>query len=224
MSLHIVLLIAIFIFAYYFFRLVFTNQNSDQTRRKRSGNNVNKQNKNPEIHKEIKSSDYDRFILVRRTTMHHLNEQIKEFSSIFHNEEPIQHDFLIAEYANWKIVKVGAEMSFYEYHNLTCWFHGYDDNPENPEMSFSYAKSNIDPLESYLCHLDVNNKFGDTMIGAFAGGDSFYIYIPDAYDETGNLTISNKYHLSYAKTVDYIKLKGLDISAIDTCNFVHFKI
>ena len=174
--------------------------------------------------KKIKSEDYSRYILTKSTTENYILKGIKEYGELSGNEEFNVYNFEIAEYGNWKIIKVDPSISFYVYHNLVGWLSGYEESTEIPELSIGFSKNKTDSQEDYLFFLDPENEYGDTQIGTFKNGKSFSIYLPEAYEEYGNLTIKKEIQVSMKENVDYLSEKGFDISDIETLKYTVHKI
>jgi len=174
--------------------------------------------------KEINGKEYDRLILTKNTTESYITKAIKEYGELSGNEEYEIYNFGIAQHGDWKIIKVEESLSFYVYHNLVGWLIGYEENPEIPELSIGYAKNKTDPEEDYLFFLDPENQFGDTQIGAFRNGKSFSIYLPEAYEEYGNLTIKNEINVSMKENTEFIAEKGFDTEKVLSLNYAEHKI
>jgi hypothetical protein len=174
--------------------------------------------------KKIKSEDYNRFILTKSTTESYILKGIKEYGELSGNEEYKIYSFGIAEYEDWKIIKVDQYISFYVYHNLVGWLSGYEENKAIPELSIGFSKNKTDSQEDYLFYLDPENEYGDTQIGTFRNEKSFSIYLPEAYEEYGNLTISNEIQVSMKEKTDYIIEQGLNISDIGSLKYTEHKI
>jgi len=174
--------------------------------------------------KEIKSEDYDRFILAKSTTESYILKGIKEYGGLLGNEEYKIYNFGIAEYGDWKIIKVDQPISFYVYHNLVGWLSGYEENTAIPELSIGFSKNKTDTQEDYLFFLDPENEYGDMQIGTFRNGKSFSIYLPEAYEEYGNLTIKKEIQVSMKENVDYISEQGFNISDIESLKYTEHKI
>lgn len=178
----------------------------------------------PKVSKKIHSEKYDRFILTKNTTEEYILSMIKEFGEISGNEEYQIHSFGIAKFGDWILIKIGPSVSFYEYHNLIVWLLGYEEIPEIPELSIGFAKSKTDIGQNYICHVDAENEHGDTMIGAFHNGKSFSIYLPEAYEEHGNLTISDNVKSSMEENIDSISKEGFNISKLMSVTYIEHKI
>ncbi|MDN3593485.1 hypothetical protein [Zunongwangia endophytica] len=174
--------------------------------------------------KKINSEDYDRFILTKSTTESYILKGIKEYGELSGNEEYKIYSFGIAEYGDWKIIKVDQSISFYVYHNLVGWLSGYEENTAIPEHSIGFSKNKSDSQEDYLFFLDPENEYGDTQIGTFRNGKSFSIYLPEAYEEYGNLTIKKEIQVSMKENVDYISKQGFNISDIESLKDTEHKI
>lgn len=176
------------------------------------------------ILKKIKSEDYRRYILTKSTTESYILKGIKEYGELSGNEEYEIHNFGIAEYEDWKIIKVDPAISFYVYHNLVGWLSGYEENTAIPELSIGFSKNETDSQEDYLFFLDPENEYGDTQIGTFRNEKSFSIYLPEAYEEYGNLTIKKEIQVSMKENVDYISEQGFNISNIESLKYTEHKI
>jgi len=173
---------------------------------------------------EIQTNEYSRMIFAKSTTEKYLIEMISEFGEISGNEEFQLHSFWFAKLGDWHIIRVGETINFWTYHNLVGWFHGYGENPTPPEYSIGFAHNKIDSAFDYIFYLDPNNINGDMGIGAFRNGKSFFISLPEAFEECGNLTITEDFNLPWNEIVDFILQNGLDISKINLLNFVEYKI
>ena len=188
-------------------------------------NKANEQEKlTPGTLKKIKSVEYSRFILTKSTTESYILKGIKEYGELSGNEEYKIYNFGIAEHGDWKIIKVDQSVSFYIYHNLVGWLSGYEENTAIPELSIGLSKNKTDSQEDYLFYLDPENEYGDTQIGTFRNGKSFSIYLPEAYEEYGNLTIKKEIQVSMKENVDYISEQGFNISDIESLKYTEHKI
>lgn len=174
--------------------------------------------------KKINSKEYNRFILTKKTTENYITKGIKEYGELSGNDEYKIYNFRIAQHGEWNIIKVEESISFYVYHNLVGWLTGYEENPNIPELSIGFSKNKTNSQEDYLFFLDPKNDYGDTQIGAFRNGKSFSIYLPEAYEEYGNLTIKNEIQLSMKENIDFVAEQGFNISEIDSLKYTEHKI
>ena len=174
--------------------------------------------------KKINSEDYNRFIVTKSTTESYILKGINEYGKLSGNETYRIYNFGIAEYGDWKIIKIDQSVSFYVYHNLVGWLSGYEESSTIPELSIGFSKSKIDSKQDYLFYLDPKNEYGDTQIGTFRNGKSFFIYLPEAYEKFGNLTIRNDIQVSMKENIDYINQQGFKISDIDSLKYKEHKI
>ena len=176
------------------------------------------------IHIEIKSNLYERFILTKNTTENYVIKGINDFGGLSGNKEYHIYNFGIAKHRDWKVIRVDQSISFHVYHNLVGWLTDYEDNSETPELTFGFAKSKIDSLKDYIFFLDPFNANGDTQIGAFRYGKPFAIYLPEAYEEHGNLTIKKGIKVSLKERLNYISEQGFNISEIESFKYNEHKI
>ncbi|WGH76262.1 hypothetical protein P8625_03600 [Tenacibaculum tangerinum] len=200
--------------------LILLSGNSFETK----GNTSEKDKSTLSNLKKINSEDYSRYILTKSTTKSYILKGIKEYGELSGNEEFKIYTFGIAEYGDWKIIKIDPSISFYVYHNLVCWLSGYEEDTAIPKLSIGFSKNKADSQEDYLCFLDPENEYGDTLIGTFRSGESFSIYLPEAYEEYGNLTIKKEIQVSMKENVDYISEQGFNILDIESLKYSEHKI
>lgn len=176
------------------------------------------------IHFEIKSNEYDRFILTKNTTENYLIKGINDYGELSGNKEYKIYNFGITEHGDWKVIKLDQSISFYIFHNLAGWLTGYENSSDIPELTFGFSKSKMDSSQDYLFFLDPHNEHEDTQVGAFRNGKSFAIYLPEAYAEHGNLTIKKGIKVSLNERMNYISEQGFNISEIESLNFIEHNI
>lgn len=176
--------------------------------------------------KKIKKEEYTRYIFLYKTTGNYILNKLKEYGELTGGKEYKICNFRIAEYGDWNIIKFEEAIDFCSYHNLVGWFNGFENEPEIPEISFGFARNKFDSQEDYLFFLDPEIKWGDTEIGAFRNGETFSIYLPDAYayQEYGNLTIKNDIEVSMNEKINFIAEKGLNLSDLDSLNYTEHLI
>lgn len=174
--------------------------------------------------KKIDSKKYHRYILAKSTTEDYILKMIKEFGELSANKNYKEYRFGIATKGDWKVIQLEESLSFYTYHNLVGWLTGYEEDPDTPDLSMGFAKNKTEPKEDYIFYLDPNNEMGDTQIGVFNNGDSFFIYLPEAFEEYGNLTVTSDFEVSMKENIDYISGEGIDIEDISTLKFSYHKI
>lgn len=174
---------------------------------------------------KIRNHDYNRFIFAKNTSEVYLLGMIKEYGEISGNGvHKVNHNFWLGKIGDWHVIKVGESIDFYTYHNLVGWFAGYEENPDIPEYSVGYSKNKSESKQDYIFYLDPNIETGDTEIGGFKNGQSFFIYLPDAYEPTGNLTVTNDFQVSLKETVEFLDTNGFDIKSIQSLKFSEHQI
>jgi hypothetical protein len=173
---------------------------------------------------KVQNEAYNRFIFAKKTSTDYLLEMIKEYGELSGNEEFRMHSFWIAEIGDWHVIKVGNSVNFYTYHNLVGWITGYEENPDIPEYSIGFSKSKPDSKDDYIFYLDPNINAEDVEIGAFKNGKSFFVYLPDAYEPLGNLTVTNDFHVSLSETVEVLFKNGFDITTLESLEYAEHQI
>jgi len=180
---------------------------------------------NTETIEPVISKNYDRYILAKNTSDEYLKTMIKEHAELDGTEGAfILAEFGIAKTGEWYVIEVPSEVDFYTYHNLVGWFYGYESNDEIPDYSIGFAKFKTNDTKNYLFYTDPNNEAMDTQLGAFADNSAFSIYLPEAYEETGNLTVDLKISLSYNSIQEFLDENGFKLQNIAELDFTKFKI
>ncbi|XOV66408.1 MAG: hypothetical protein ACFHU9_12350 [Fluviicola sp.] len=165
----------------------------------------------------INSDDYDRYVLVKNTTLEYIERMTTEYAELDGTEGEFRMvEFRITESGDWLIIEVPEQIDFYAYHNLVGWYFGYEDHEDIPDFSVGLAKARNNPEDSYLFYLDPNNEFGDTHIGSFNNGTNFNIYLPEAYDVGGNITVNEHLPISYDVIHEYLTTVGFEMPDDDT--------
>src|SRR5690606_33144169 len=217
LSILILVVIAILYFS-------FNKKNSNQSTSKNELKSKIVESKATNVQHKIDKKDYERFLLLKNTNENHLFQMITEYGNLSGNKDYKEYSFEITKSDNWHIIKVPEAIDFYVYHNLVSWLNGYEENNNNPEFSLGLSNHKNNSQEDYIFYLDTNNNFGDTHIGAFRNGKTFSIYLPDAYEEYGNLSITNKKNTSFDKVSKIILDNNFDIKKIKSLNFKILKI
>jgi len=213
-----ILVIGIIVFIVILFFLFLKTKNKQVFNNKSMEAEVDKK-ESADTYQKIISNDYNRYILLKNTTEPHLIQMIIEYGELSGNEEYEDHNFEIAKSDDWYIIKIPETIHFYAYHNLTGWLTGYEQNPNNPQFSIGLSNHKTDSQEDYIHYSDPHNDYGDTHIGNFRNGKSFSIYLPDAYEEFGNMIITHTKDTSFENSIKTIINNGFDILNIKTLNF-----
>ncbi len=174
---------------------------------------------------KIISKQYNRYILLNNTTDNYIVKGIKEHLELSGDNDAFKdYVFEMAKRGDWFVIKISQSDSFYVYHNLVGWLTGYEETEAIPEHTIGFSVNITDSQKDYLFFLDPHNFNGDTQIGAFRNGEAFAIYLPEAYEEHGNLTIKKGIELSFEEKVNDISNLGLDVSDIESLEFEECKI
>ncbi len=167
----------------------------------------------------IKVQDYYRYILLEECKHSYILKTISEFCNLSGAPTYSEYIIKIAKHDKWHIIMLDDNFSFYDFHNLVSWFTGIKEKPEIPEYSFGYARHKTDNQLDYLYNLDPENEYGDTVIGGFRDEKSFSVYLPEAYEESGNLELSNHIAFGFTNTAHVISYLKLDINDIANMEF-----
>lgn len=196
-----------------------------QTNSFETENNQQKLKKSiPETLKKINKKEYHRFIFTNNTTERYIIKGIKQYGKVSGNEEYKIYNFGIAQHGDWKIIMIEEPINFYVYHNLVGWLSGYEESQDIPQLVIGFAKHKTDSQENYLFFLDPKNENGDTQIGAFKNGKAFDIYLPEAYEEYGNLIINKEVKIPIKEYLGFIFKKGFDVDKLLSLNYTVHKI
>lgn len=205
----LITLIAV-ISAFIFLRHTSGDQSFDTSKNTENSDSRDEQSSTDPIFVKIENKDYRRFILLRNTSSEYIKKGILQFNQLSKNTGDNGIPYSFAQEGEWHLIEVEESVDFYEYHNLIGWLSGYPDSGEIPGISLGFAKHKGDEAEDYLCFLDSQNEYGDTLIGAFRSEKPFSIYLPEAYVDGGNLTLDNTVQVTMAKVSEFLKDKGFD--------------
>lgn len=154
----------------------------------------------------IKMSDHTKFICAENTTIAYLIDRITDYATICGGEKKRYKFKLIAiKESNWTIICCPDKFDFYNFHNLMSWIVGASEEIAHPSHTICVAANIKDARLSYYGTMD-KSKFGDRVVGRFQNGESFSIYLPDAYKKDGNA-------MSYS---DVLPIKSID-KYLETC-------
>lgn len=174
---------------------------------------------------DIKTSDYNRYILTKNTFKYYLLHKIKEFGEFTSTDNYSEQSIYLSNSGEWWIIKFAETADFYAYHNLLRWLLEYKTIDDFPFFSIGFAKHKTDSEQDYIFYLDSSVPVADTAIGAFKNGNAFYIDLPDAGGMNGFVIVTKELKISFD---DYIREtvinEGLDIIDIDSLNYTEHKI
>jgi len=183
------------------------------------GSNINEENVNNMINEEnkypININDYNKYIIIQNSTEEYIIKHFKEYSEICGGEKTV-HDFKYSFKNNITIIKCPQNINFYNYHNLSGWFMGYEENKESPDLTAVISLHKINNKEDYYATLDPENSYGDTMIGVFDNGKKFSQFLPEGFKAGGNINLEDN-NLEKLNVCDYLKI--FDLTKEELINF-----
>ena len=154
----------------------------------------------------IKMCDYIKFICSENTSTAYLKNKIEEYATICGGDKK-KYKFKIVpiKESKWVIICCPNKMDFYNYHNLTSWIWGREEETKTPSQTICVAINIKDARLSYYGTMD-KSKYGDRVVGRFQNGESFSIYLPESNKKEGNAK-------SYS---DVLPIKMID-KYLETC-------
>jgi RsiW-degrading membrane proteinase PrsW (M82 family) len=172
----------------------------------------------------IYPGSYERFIFLKGTTDEYIHRSIIEYEKLSRKTEHQTHSFWVGKTRDWHVVKVGDTVDFQTYHGLAGWFLFNKNRYGAPAISIGYAKNKTLAVLDYFFYPDPARIEGDSKIGVFRNGISFYIFLPESYEVYGNLTLTNYFKLFWTEITDYLKKNGLNMSEIGNIDYVEYRI
>ena len=135
----------------------------------------------------VKIRDYQKYILVENTTLQYLEDKIIDYATICGGKKvPYKFELVSIKDSHWNVVHCPEKMDFYNYHNLMSWIWGLPEDVNPPSKSICVAQHKNDERLSYYGIMD-KHRYGDArLVGRFQNGESFSIYLPDAFKKDGN--------------------------------------
>lgn len=163
----------------------------------------------------VKMREYVKFICVEDTSMEYIKEKILDYATIAGGKK-VKYSFKLTPIAEsgWIIICCPGKMDFYNYHNLMSWIWGTSEDEKKPGQTICVAVHVSDARLSYYTIMD-KQIYGDArMVGRFQNGESFSIYLPDAYKKDGNAQ-SYSDVLPIKRIGQYLETCGLDEAWLD---------
>ena len=158
----------------------------------------------------IKMSDYIKFICCKNTTIEYLKDKIMDYATICGGEKKRYIFKMIAiKESNWIIICCSDKLDFYNYHNLMSWIVGKPEEIASPSQTICVADNIKDARLSYYATMDKLKYGDDRVVGRFQNGESFSVYLPEAYKKEGNAK-SYSDVLSIKDINKYLEICGLD--------------
>lgn len=189
------------------------------------GNNAaDSQVEEGEIQFDIHPQEYHRYLLAKHTTAEYLLRMIREQGELPGTTETELHRFRMATLGDWFILEVDSTLSFYNYHNLSTWFYGYEEDPDIPELSLGYVTHRTDQQKDFIFYTDPGNPNGDTQIGSFRDNQFFFVRLPDAFLPYGNLTILTDYESNWEEIMAFVQEEELDLGRIESLTWEEYEI
>jgi len=165
----------------------------------------------------IQPGYYDRMILMKGVPLDFILQKITEFGRQSFPIRAQQHSFQVGQFGDWQIIRVGDSVSFYNYHQLVGWLSGSG-------QTMGFAKHKMDPTCDFVFFLDPNRPYRDSEIGVFRNGATFFVYLPQANEVSGNITISSAVRLAWNDIVGGLYNDGIDISRYDQIGYANYMI
>lgn len=158
----------------------------------------------------IKIREYKKYICTEAVAIEYLKEKILDYATIAGGKKrKYKFKLVLIEESNWTIICCPDKMDFYNYHNLMSWVWGTPDDNKTPSQTICVAIHENDERFSYYAVMD-KSKYGDArMVGRFQNGESFSIYLPEAYKKDGNARTYSDV-LPIKKINEYLDTCGMD--------------
>lgn len=131
--------------------------------------------------------DYHKYILVENTSISYLEEKIKDYATICGGRKvPYAFEIKPVKDSPWTVLLCPKKMDFYNYHNLMSWIWGLPEDKNPPSRTVCAALHESDERLSYYGVMDKITIGDARLVGRFQNGESFSIYLPEAYKKDGN--------------------------------------
>lgn len=146
-----------------------------------------KEEYNESHHFPIKFHNYTKEIYVKCKNLDELMTLLKEELEITDDPMPLD-SFEITKLnkSNCFHIKCSNDIDFYGFHNLVNYFYKYEDE-RLVSKAVGLVKHSSNEGNSYYVVQDSDNDWGDTVIGVMNNGKAFSVYLPEAYEEGGNI-------------------------------------
>ncbi len=150
-----------------------------------------------------------KYICTEEITIENLKEKILDYATIAGGKK-VKYKFKLVsiEGSKWIIICCPGKMDFYNYHNLMSWIWGISGDVKTPRQTICVAAHVNDERLSYYGIMD-KTQYGDRIVVRFQNGESFSVYLPEAYKKDGNAR-SYSDVLPIKRIGQYLETCGLD--------------
>ncbi|MCH4889598.1 hypothetical protein EZV73_18595 [Acidaminobacter sp. JC074] len=124
-------------------------------------------------------SDYKKRILVEGLS----RDQIESLMTSHESLEEDTYSYKLVDLADGYMVECSDQMTFYDYHNLVGWLYGTGEHDSENIYGLVH-----DDYNNYIVKLRPDG-LGDTLYGLIDDGRMIEIYLPEAYEEGGNIRV-----------------------------------
>ncbi len=151
---------------------------------------------------------------IRSGDKHFGNHGIKEYSVDFFRK------------GEWTILKLDTAFSLLFYHSLIMWVDGIDTDLNIPKPTLGISVHATDKTKNYSFVVGNYYNLNDSEVGIFENGKTFFIYVPNAWADKGNLYTRNSLNLKEKNLNDFFKTYNFpfNIDTLSKLNFDHIKI
>ena len=160
----------------------------------------------------VNKSEYINFLIFKNSDTNYVYGKIKSGDKHFGDKDITQYSIGFYKNNPWTILQLDTTFSLLYYHSLIMWVDGLDNDRNIPEtiLGLSIHKSN--KLNNYCFVVDKTYKTDDTEFGLFENGNPFSIYMPNAWEEKGNLYSINPSTIKAKNIQDFLKTYNFDIN------------
>ncbi|GAB5416616.1 MAG: hypothetical protein Crog4KO_34400 [Crocinitomicaceae bacterium] len=160
-------------------------------------------------------TQYTRYYIVKGNNEQAIIDQLTEYGELNHSKEYQEFKFNIGRESDFFVVQVDAKLNFDDFHNASFWI----ETHVNVERVYGLAIHESDPDLSYYHHMDYDKPNGDTQIGTFGAKGNFFVYLPEAYEECGNLKISEDVKIHFPNPSSLLSFVGVSQAKLNSLQF-----
>lgn len=157
----------------------------------------------------IDKSDYTNFFAFKNSDTNYVFGKIRSGDKHFGNPDIKEYSVDFFKKGDWTLLKLDTAFSLLFYHSLIMWIDGLDSDVNIPKPTLGISLHKTDKTKNYSFVVGNYYQRQDMEVGIFENGTPFFIYVPNAWADKGNiytgdsLTLKEKNINDFFKTYDF---------------------
>jgi hypothetical protein len=153
----------------------------------------------------INKTDYVNYLAFKSSDTSYVFDEIRRGDKHFGSKAIKEYSIDYFKKNDWTILKLDTTFSLLFYHSLIYWLDGDGHYFKRPNPAIGISLHNTDKKNNYSFVVGNYYQREDTEVGLFDNGTTFFIYVPNAWEEKGNIYTSEDLTLKEKNLNEFFK-------------------